>query len=94
LAIAISENDIYVAGTIAGNVAVYWKNGVLKNLQLPVTIQNPGYSLAIAVSGNDVYVAGSANAGGNLNTNAVYWKNGMLNTLGGGNATAIALVKH
>jgi hypothetical protein len=69
-AIAVSGNDVYVAG-IEGNgtqdLAVYWKNGA------PVVLTDGakrGFANAIFVTGNDVYVAGGENG------IAEYWKNG------------------
>jgi hypothetical protein len=79
-AIAISGNDVYIAGSISnGNnsfpVATYWKNGVAVKLSdsLPVTAGN-----AIAVVGNDVYVAGTENFV------ATIWKNGVATWLDNG----------
>ncbi|MBC9930572.1 hypothetical protein [Chitinophaga qingshengii] len=70
--IAISGNDVYIAGT-EHEVAKYWKNGVA------VSLSNTGtwgaYGLAIAVSGADVYVAGVDNGSDGV-ARPVYWKNG------------------
>ena len=69
-AIAVSGNDVYVAGRVAGDPqgkACYWKNGVEVDLT-----DGSADSLAnsIAVQGNDVYVAGRNGF------TAEYWKNG------------------
>jgi hypothetical protein len=81
-AMAISGNDVYIAGfTNNGpDQAVYWKNGQL------VTLPNGSSATGIAVSGNDVYVCG--NGGSN---DAVYWKNGVIHILGTGGATGIVV---
>jgi hypothetical protein len=76
-AIAISGDDVYIAGAVSNSnssfpVACYWKNGIQVKLSdsLPVASAN-----AIAVVGNDVYVAGT------LNFKATLWKNGVATTL-------------
>jgi hypothetical protein len=73
-AIAVSGNDVYVAG-IEGNgvqdVAKYWKNGVAVELTDPT---NRGFANSIFVSGSDVYVAGGEQV--IPTTIAKYWKNG------------------
>jgi len=76
-AIAISGNDVYIAGSVSNSnssfpVACYWKNGIQVKLSdsLPVTSAN-----AIAVVGNDVYAAGT------VNFRATLWKNGIPATL-------------
>jgi hypothetical protein len=80
-AMAISGNDVYIAGFTGGaEQAVYWKNGQ------PVMLPNGTSATGIAVSGNDVYVCGN---GGN--NDAVYWKNGVIHLLGTGGATGIAI---
>jgi hypothetical protein len=75
--IAVSGNDVYVAGRERTpkdkNVATVWKNGeVLHRL-------NDGsynaHSASIAVSGNDVYVAGSERTPKGKSV-ATVWKNG------------------
>lgn len=72
-AIAVSGNDVYVAG-VEGNgvqdVAKYWKNGVAVEL---TDGTNRGFANSIYVSGSDVYVAGGEQA---PITVAKYWKNG------------------
>jgi hypothetical protein len=81
-AMAISGNDVYIAGfTATGpDQACYWKNGQL------VTLPNGSSATGIAVAGSDVYVCG--NGGSN---DAVYWKNGVIHILGTGGATGIAV---
>jgi len=81
-AMAISGNDVYIAGFTAygPDQAAYWKNGQL------VTLPNGSSATGITVAGNDVYVCGN---GGN--NNAVYWKNGVIHILGTGGATGIAV---
>jgi hypothetical protein len=59
---AVSNNDVYIAGTDGG--AVYWKNNS------EIKLSGDGAS-SIFVSGNDIYVAGSVGS-----DTAVYWKNG------------------
>ncbi len=80
--LAVSNNDIYVAGsslylTGTGGNAAYLKNEV--KIDLP-SGSTGSISTAIAVSGNDVYVAGIGITGsiynGNQNYIAKYWKNG------------------
>ena len=81
-AMAISGNDVYIAGFTTGgpDQAAYWKNGEL------VTLPNGSSATGIVVTGNDVYVCGNG-----ANNNAVYWKNGIIHILGTGGATGIAL---
>jgi hypothetical protein len=91
--VAVSGNDVYVAGNMdidADSMAWcgYWKN----NTKVDLLFRSGGTyasTTGIAVSGSDVYVIGNyiSPSGGQ----AVYWKNGNLNTLpGGAGATAIA----
>ena len=83
-AIAVSGNDVYVAGTSLNNGDVYWINGVMQTLGPDPAIVN-----CIVVAGNDVYVGGTT-YGQNM---AVYWKNGVEVQLPGGytvNAMAVA----
>lgn len=70
--IAVSGNDIYVAGEMGGN-ATYWKNGVAVNC-LPSQDLRSSLS-SVFVSGNDVYVAGYM--AGSDHGYALYWKNGI-----------------
>jgi len=76
--IAVSGNDVYVAG-IEGNglqdVAKYWKNGVAFEL---TDGTNRGFANSVFVSGSDVYVAGAEQA---PTVTAMYWKNGNRVTL-------------
>jgi uncharacterized membrane protein len=64
--------------------AVYWANGILKNLPT----NNPTYisgswAVSIAISGSDVFIAGNENFGGISYPVMKYWKNGMsLNPMG------------
>jgi hypothetical protein len=78
--ILVSGSDIYVAGSVYspvidpafgtiydGDIAVYWKNGVV------VKLNDKSYSLANSISvthNGDVYLAG------HINNLPVYWKNG------------------
>jgi len=79
-AIAVSGNDVYLAGytfrVTSGVIqAAFWKNGVLTQLS-PAPL--PGLStqaMGIAVNGNDIYVTGFTNDGATL------WKNGVANVL-------------
>ena len=73
--IALSGNDVYVAGMVAnpsGYVATYWKNGTATTLTSGSGISITG---GIATDGNDVYVSGTLV--GFLQNTAVYWKNGV-----------------
>ena len=83
-AIAVSGNDVYVAGTPIHGGDVYWKNGAMQPLGPDAAIAS-----CIAVVGNDVYVGGTT-----LGENkAVYWKNGVEVELPGGYAVnAMAVV--
>jgi len=95
--VAVSGNDVYVAGAIhaANNVwvAAYWKNGVVHKLADSLFASQ---AKSIAVDGNDVHIAGYEYYGtGYFQENAVYWKNGVAtvlpNSANGAGATAIAL---
>jgi hypothetical protein len=82
-AMAVSGNDVYIAGTSIYNGDAYWKNGVLQLLG-----PDPAIVSCILVSGSDVYVGGTTYG---LNK-AVYWKNGVEVELSGGycvNAMAV-----
>jgi hypothetical protein len=72
--IAVSGNDVYVAGYIAFGAAL-WKNGVLQPL-----LDNSGYPLGsdaftVGINGSDIYV------GGGYGNEAAYWKNGVRTNL-------------
>lgn len=81
--IAISGNDVYVAGFKGNqriNVATYWKNG----LEVKLTAATVGsFAKSITVSGSDIYVAGGILTGNSLAT-ATYWKNGIPVSLSNG----------
>lgn len=68
LSMAVSGNDVYVAG-FTSDGAGYWKNGNPTILASRFAVVH-----AIAVSGNDVYLAGQDLVNGRQC--AVYWKNG------------------
>jgi len=86
-AIAVSGNDVYLAGTINNNYdAAYWKNGVMTMLTGSAGITKAN---GIAINGSDVYVAGGILAS-NGNFVPVYWKNGVITKLNDGSADAIA----
>jgi hypothetical protein len=86
--IAVSGNDVYVAGmefshaaTHGNYIAKYWKNGV------PVVLSDSNYPAlvsGIAVSGNDIYVSGSITLPGEPYVSGVYWKNGVATSLSNG----------
>src|SRR5579862_393360 len=82
--IAVSGNDVYVAGTWAikwEQSAIYWKNGNLVNLS-ELNDTTAGTANSITVAGNDVYVAGSKYWYDSTNNSiAQYWKNGTPVTL-------------
>jgi hypothetical protein len=72
-AIAVSGNDVYIAGSIYHNdpdaaisTANYWKNG---NVVPLTSVTELSYANAIALNGADVYIGGQGNG------SAVYWKN-------------------
>ena len=75
--IAVSGNDIYVAGNIGGQ-AVYWKNGQVTRFSKDEGDYNTAYS--IAVINGDVYVTGYYRDYNDIRTGyedlAMYWKNG------------------
>jgi hypothetical protein len=99
--IAVSGNDVYVAGkewngrsyqdasgyTYKKSIAKYWKNGKAVNL---TDGTEDAEAKSIAVSGTDVYVAGT------INGYATYWKNGVAIKLSNAesDANSIFLVKH
>lgn len=91
-AIAVSGNDVYIAGYQANDQGVYvatcWKNGHAAAL---TDGKSSAEANAIAISENDIYVAGFAvNAAGK--EVAIYWKNGEPVTLFDGcRANAIAV---
>ncbi|MGJ1435131.1 FKBP-type peptidyl-prolyl cis-trans isomerase N-terminal domain-containing protein [Sphingobacterium siyangense] len=77
VSMAISGNDVYVAGNSLGQ-ALYWKNGQEIKLEKDERASNQAYS--IIVKNGDVYVAGfyrykSSDGWHDL---ARYWKNGHL----------------
>lgn len=84
--LAVSNNDVYMAGWGQGNFATYWKNEnpiELSPAYSPPTLSILATASSIAVSGNDVYVSGSqyeqlSQIGGWSNVFAEYWKNGNL----------------
>jgi hypothetical protein len=104
-AIAVSGNDVYVAGIgITGNtnngpqkyIAKYWKNSNAINL---TDGTNGAQAWSIAVSGNDAFVAGNErngrsyqDASGNTYKKSVakYWKNSQPVTLTDGTEDAYA----
>lgn len=90
--VAVSGNDIYVAGRMpaANYPGGYWKNGVFN------TINNGAFiSSSITTNGTDVYIAGFTNVrplSPLTPQQAAYWKNGTFVSIpGGSTATAIAV---
>jgi hypothetical protein len=86
-AIAVSGNDVYVAGSsivykpgFSYEAATYWKNGVAVLLSNPVDKTGSGgesFANGIVVDGHDVYLAGLAEAAPlSGNYSAISWKNG------------------
>ncbi len=86
-AIAVIDNDVYIAGTgINTNnqsfISKYWKNGA------PVTVgTDDSFALSLYLSGNDVYVAGYQES--QSGSPAVYWKNGKAQQLTNGSGSAL-----
>ena len=101
-AIALVNNDVYVAGAenhLGWNntgwpVPKYWKNGIAVTLPYDGIYAIPS---TIAVVNNDVYVAGEENFPSSVRV-AKYWKNGVAVNLTDGNfdasAYAIAVVNN
>lgn len=97
-ALAVSNNDLYMAGWQTVINASYWKNNT--QVELTPAYSSPGLNIratasTIAVSGNDVYLAGNLQeevtaTGGWTNVFAVYWKNGKLVKLTDGSSDANA----
>jgi hypothetical protein len=87
--IAVSDGDVYVTGTIAGN-AIYWKNGTIHSLG-----GNKSSFNGIKISNNYVYMVGSVALNSESNV-ATYWKNNVPVTLAAqsasSSASAIAIV--
>jgi hypothetical protein len=82
-AIAVSGNNIYVAGSSLTDGDVYWINGAEQILGGAAIINS------MVVSGTDVYLAGYSAIGPNQ---AAYWKNGVAVMLpNGSDATGIAV---
>lgn len=83
MAIAVKDNEVYIAGTgLSSNgqsfVARYWKNGS------PVTVGGEGsFGLGIDVSGDNIYVSGYQQIQGGGSA-ATYWKNGKVQQLSNG----------
>ena len=101
-AIAISGDDIYIAGVVARkdtvSIAIYWKNGVMDTLAdvqwlvsgFPVNTS----ASAIAVSGSDVYVGGrQETVHGGIKHGAILWRNGVPTAFDGpgGSVTSLFL---
>lgn len=62
------KNDVYIVGRSVGK-AVYWKNGVL------IELQNGIIAKSIMISDQDVYIVG------NGISRAICWKNGVASEL-------------
>ena len=83
--IIVSNGDVYVLGTYAGDITptieyVYWKNGVMTNLNqtLSDSVQRVQAITDMDVSGNDVYFIGKTYGTGTVLTkDLAYWKNGI-----------------
>lgn len=76
-AIAVVNNDIYVAGNINSN-AVYWKNGVVHRLGQFARGSN---ARAITVIDGKVLVVGNGNGLNDFYTVPLYWKDDVLQNL-------------
>jgi len=72
-AIAVSGNDVYVAGGIGIDSAAYWKNGAVVRM---TNVAKYSAANAITTLGNDVYIGGMESNTNNFNFVATYWKNG------------------
>lgn len=92
--IAVSEGDVYVAGTqlnADGFQAVYWKNGVLHELN-----SSPNQSIVngMMISDGDVYICGYTMIYDPEEYypryQAAYWKNGVLKLLSDGGIESMA----
>lgn len=83
--LALSGNDVYIAGTtLASNqiyTAAYWKNGVIHKLADSANVSS---ATSIAIKNNDVYMTGYENQTGPLESIAIYWKNAVATILPGG----------
>jgi hypothetical protein len=94
-AVAVSGTDIYAAG-VYNNMPVYWKNGVMNELNLNDSAgPTGGFASAISIVGTDVYIVGSTTLSAN-NIQATIWKNGISTNLSNNtskvsNATGIAI---
>lgn len=96
--LAVSNNDVYMAGWQNVINASYWKND--NQIELTVPYSATGLNIraeasSIAVSGNDVYVAGNQQeeltlTGAWTKVFATYWKNGALVKLSDGSKDADA----
>jgi hypothetical protein len=97
-AIAVSGNDVYVAGYSTANnktFAIWWKNGIRMVLGDSTF---SGTTTSILVSGDDIYITGAqsrindttASFGGDPHNIAVYWKNSTRVFLGDSSVEGIA----
>ncbi len=82
--IAISGNDVYVAGYVvqgANTKAIYWKNGIEAG---PGTDSRNSSATGIAISASgDVYMVGIEANSDNSGDIATCWKNGVASSLAG-----------
>ncbi len=84
--IAVSGNDVYIAGLDEGNnTAKAWKNGIATTLS---TGGSRTYANSVFVYNNDVYYAGAGYNG--TNWMSTYWKNGSAVNLTNGQKLAVA----
>ena len=85
--ITVSNGDVYVAGSDAGNGAYSlprcWKNGVAMTLTALSNTYAWGNLQSVFISGSDVYVAGVSNPSSG-SAAATYWKNGTPTALSDG----------
>lgn len=79
-AVAVSGNDVFVAGNAGVRTIRYWKNNSYWDITVPAGREI--YATGIAVEGNDIYVCGTENNATVLT--AKYWKNGAEVVLGNG----------
>lgn len=95
--IMLAGNDVYVFGYSTGpinSVFLYWKNGVLTNLNYLLNPNNESiFNVSdMYINGNDLYFCGNSGNTSAASKNICYWKNGLktiLNSNDAGEASRI-----